>query len=146
MYLLQALHNYTLYTFVFVHRPMLTRRLLLPIALLAPLIFVVPTAAISFTKYINKNTCWVDYSQINAFIEAIPNVVLGLLAIIIGEATPMRKFKEHLNANAELRTAAVTNARATIFISAVSVGRSGNILDPTQQSSHLGNLVKQVVL
>ena len=79
----QSLHNYTLYTYVFVHRPMLSRRCLLPIALCAPLVVVVPTAVFSYSAYINANTCWVDYSQINALVEVIPNIILGLLTVSI---------------------------------------------------------------
>jgi hypothetical protein len=121
-YNLQSLHNYTVYTFVFVQRPMLSRRLLLPIALLAPLVIVVPTALFSFNKYVNTKTCWVDYSQINAIVEMAPNVIFALSAVIIAEATSMRKFKEHPDANEQLREAAVANARAAVFISFASIG------------------------
>jgi hypothetical protein len=119
---LQALHNYTLYTYVFVHKPMLSRRRLLPLALLSPLIVVLPTAIFSYDGYINENTCWVDYSRINAVVEAVPNVFLALLAVIIGEATPMRKFNPHPGADEKLRDVAVANARASIFISSTSIG------------------------
>jgi hypothetical protein len=119
---MQALHNYTLYTFVFVYKPMLSRRYLLTLAFLAPLIVVLPTAIFSYSGYINTNTCWVNYSRVNAIVEAVPNVCLALLTVIIGEATSMRKFKVHPGANKEHRTVAVTNARAAIFISSASIG------------------------
>jgi hypothetical protein len=96
---------------------------MLPLALLTPLVFVAPTAALSFNAYISTSTCWVDYAQVNAIIEIVPIVILGCLAIIVSEATPMRKFKVHPEANKPLRTAAVMNARASIFISVASVGR-----------------------
>ncbi len=119
---MQAIHNYTLYTFVFVRKPMLTRRYLLPITLLAPLVIVVPTAVFSFGAYISTNTCWVNYSKINAIVEIAPNVIFTALVVIIGEATSMRQFKPHLDANEELRAVALTNARAGIFISPASLG------------------------
>jgi hypothetical protein len=39
---------------------------------------VVPTAAFDWGKYTSINTCWVDYSQKNAFIELVPIVFLVL--------------------------------------------------------------------
>ncbi len=48
---LQALNNYTTYTYVFVLKPMLPRRGLLPLALLTPLVIVIPTAIFLFQNY-----------------------------------------------------------------------------------------------
>jgi hypothetical protein len=102
---------------------MLSRRVLIPLALFTPLVIVVPTAAFSFEKYINTSTCWIDYSQINVMVEAVPNVCLALLSVIIGEATPMRQFKVHPDADQELRATALTNARATILIAILSASK-----------------------
>jgi hypothetical protein len=44
------------------------------------------------------------------------------LAIIINEATPMRKYPAHPQANQALRTSAATNARMGILISVLSLG------------------------
>lgn len=120
--MIQALHNYTLYTYVFVYKPMFDRCEILFVALVAPLVFVVPTAVFSFGAYINLDTCWIDYSQRNAVIQIVPNFVLVLLTVILGEATPMRKYNVHPAANHVLRVAARSNARAAILISFASFG------------------------
>ncbi len=94
---LQSLHNYTLYTYVYVHHPMLTRTRLLPVALLCPLLTVVPTTAFSSANYTTTSTCWLNFTTINATIEMVPNIACACLAVIISEATPMRKYKPHIN-------------------------------------------------
>ena len=118
----QALHNYTVYTFVFVGEPMLTRKFMIPILLICPLLVVAPTAIALFSTYTNDVTCWVDFSQTNAIIEMAPNAIMAAVAIILSEATPMRKFKVNESADPVARATAVSNARSGVFISLVSIG------------------------
>ncbi len=58
----------------------------------------------------------------NAIVEAVPNIILGILAVIISKATLMRVYKLHPAANDELRAVVVKNARASIFITSASLG------------------------
>jgi hypothetical protein len=78
---IQSLHNFTLYSGILLDVPILRRHFLVFAGLLAPCIFVAPTAAFAWSTYTSSNTCWVDYSQMNAYIELGPIVLLTLLAV-----------------------------------------------------------------
>jgi phosphoglycerol transferase MdoB-like AlkP superfamily enzyme len=118
----EALHNYTLYTYVYVRRPMLNRHVQVPLLLVAPVVAVAPTAVFLFTSYTNFDTCWVALSSTNMIIETAAIILLAALAIILCEATPMRNFKPHPQTDETLRTAAGRSARAGLGITILSAG------------------------
>ncbi len=67
--LLEAIHNYVLYTNVLVFRPLLHRWQVLCVCLITPLIFVVPTAIFAYKGYTTEDTCWLNFGSTNAMVE-----------------------------------------------------------------------------
>jgi hypothetical protein len=123
-FMLEAVHNYIVYTCVLTQRPIFKRKLLLLILFVSPFIIVLPTAVFSFTHYTNENTCWLNYNGINAAIEILPICIMSAVGIIISEATGMNLnlYKVNQYANEDLRAAAITSATSNVGIILVAVG------------------------
>uniref|UniRef100_A0A914W5G6 Uncharacterized protein n=1 Tax=Plectus sambesii TaxID=2011161 RepID=A0A914W5G6_9BILA len=117
---MEALHNYTLYTYVYVVKPMLTRRLYVVVGLLAPLPIVIITAGAFFYDYITEQTCWLNFDSPNFFLELLPVVILSAVGVISAEATGMVEYARNRLAQEEKRFSANTNSKGSIFIIPVS--------------------------
>ena len=107
--LMEALHNYVLYTYVMNERPLLHRWQMLLITLLGPLLAVGPTVAglyaflstlnhsysALYNSYTTETTCWLSYGSVVAPIVLAPLAIMTAVSVIVGEATGMRQFPEH---------------------------------------------------
>ena len=62
------------------------------------------------------------FVQTNAAIELAFMCLMAFIAIIVSEATPMRKFTPNERADERARAAAVANARTGLMVGALSLG------------------------
>uniref|UniRef100_A0A914XF51 Uncharacterized protein n=1 Tax=Plectus sambesii TaxID=2011161 RepID=A0A914XF51_9BILA len=119
---LEALHNYMLYTYVFVRHPLLNLTGYIIIALYLPILPVGITGGLLFQSYVTTETCWLNLDSTNMIIEVIPVLLLVATAVVTAEATSMlRNFPPNPLANEVKRTSAITNATGTMFIAPLSL-------------------------
>uniref|UniRef100_A0A914VTC7 Uncharacterized protein n=1 Tax=Plectus sambesii TaxID=2011161 RepID=A0A914VTC7_9BILA len=118
--LFEALHNYTLYTYVFVLKPMMTRKFLLAICLLGPVPIIATTAVFWRDDYTTDTTCWLNGHSINFYIEILPIIAFSTIGVILSEAAGMIEYAKNRYANDEHRFTAIANATGSIFIIPIS--------------------------
>uniref|UniRef100_A0A914VZ39 Uncharacterized protein n=1 Tax=Plectus sambesii TaxID=2011161 RepID=A0A914VZ39_9BILA len=113
---METLHNYTLYTYVFVLQPLLKRKFVLLLGLLGPLPIVALTAGIWFSDYVTEQTCWLNFSSVNFFFELLPALIMCAAGEICAEATGMVEYARNVMAKEEKRFSANTNSKGSILI------------------------------
>ncbi len=117
----ESLHNYTTWTNVVVGKPLLGRIIIILICLIAPMIPVGITAAVWWDTYTHDHTCWVNFDATNCYWTGGPILVLGLLSIIISEATGQGEFNDLIRSNHEKRISAIVSSKGNLLISMVSM-------------------------
>lgn len=110
---IEAIHNFTIYTYVYNGRPLFGRIKALCVCFIVPGIPVAFAAGLLLNDYTNDHTCWISSHSIVYIGQTLWNIFCGCGAMVASESATLNiwRFPPHPKADHKMRNVAFVNCQ-----------------------------------